>query len=161
MKKPNYKPLKCPTCHQTTTYILAIDPGTVHILKQVALFIGKKGINIVHPRKEMEGRYLTSNQVGNLTRARSHGLIARIKGNPGNYCLTTKGAAFLHGSPINRFAILSKAEKHQIGYLDEGIETCVISDFNNPAEPYWEGINYDIEEGRVVVRPQDINHKLL
>jgi len=63
-----YKPEKCECCGQTTTYIIGIDGGTVDIVKNIALFIGRKGINCVHPRKEMEGHGLSSNQVGNLSR---------------------------------------------------------------------------------------------
>jgi hypothetical protein len=148
----------CPHCRQSTTYLLAIDRGTVDIVKAISVAIGKKGVNLIHPRKEMEvsgsklpylqmvqeGK-LTSNQVGNLSRARFHGLIAAIKGQTGNYCLTRKGASFLRGETVPRFAIISKAEKHQIGYLNE---TCTIFDFT-PEVEYWHGINYTIEEGDV------------
>ena len=100
MKKVEYKPEECACCHQTTTYLLSIDRGTTEIMYAIAHFIGKKGINIVHPRKEMEGEYLTSNQVGNLSRARMHGLIASVDGNPGSYCMTKKGGHFLRGGAV-------------------------------------------------------------
>lgn len=149
-----YKPEKCECCGQQKTYLLAIDKGTVAIVKQIARFIGEKGINAVHPRKEMEGRWLTSNQVGNLTRARAQGLIARIKGKPGNYVLTKKGASFLRGDPIPKFAILSKVTKHQIGYFEEEKYQVTVHDFNTTAE-YWEGVGYDIVDGRVIMaRPE-------
>ena len=97
----------------------------------------------------MEGSWLTSNQVGNLTRPRSHGLIAKVRGEPGNYLLTSKGAAFLRGTPIPKFAIMSKAERHQIGYFEAEKYQVTINDFNSK-DDYWEGINYDIEEGRII-----------
>jgi hypothetical protein len=147
MKNINYVPETCGECKQTTTYVLAIDKGTVHIVKQIARFIGKKGINAVHPRKEMEGTYLSSNEVGNLTRPRAHGLIAKIKGNAGNYCLTSKGAAFLHGQPIERYAIRSKTLGKTIGYV-EG-HNVTISEFN-AAGDMWEGVGYGISEGNVI-----------
>ncbi len=158
MKKLNYKNEVCSCCNQSTTYILAIDHGTAHIVKQIARFIGKKGINAVHPRKEMEGSYLTSNEVGNLSRARFHGLIARIKDEPGNYLLTKKGASFLRGEAIPRFAIISKVTGHNEGYYNEETDTVVIYDYD-PKNPinigteesdYWEGIGYDIHEGRII-----------
>lgn len=147
--KIQYTPECCPTCGQTTTYLLSIDHGTVEVLKAIARFIGRKGINIVHPRKEMEGAYLSSNQVGNLSRARFHGLIASVAKNPGNYLLTTKGAAFLRGAIVPRTAIVSKAEGRQIGYHEEDRDLCTIKDFLGAGE-YWEGINYDITAGYVV-----------
>ena len=97
----------------------------------------------------MEGSMLTSNQVGNLSRARSHGLIARIKENPGSYCLTKKGAAFLRGEEIPRFAIISKSEGHQIGYFEAEKHLVTVKDFTSDTD-YWEGINYDVSEGRVI-----------
>jgi hypothetical protein len=149
MKKPNYIPKKCEHCGQPETYLLAIDAGTVHIVKQLSRFIGKKGINAVHPRKEMEGTYLTSNEVGNLTRPRAHGLIASIRGEPGNYCLTTKGSEFLHGRIIPKYAIRSMIEGKTIGYLEPEIYTTHIAEYDVPGA-YWEGINYEIQEGRII-----------
>lgn len=156
-----YQPEKCSCCGQTKTYVLAIDHGTVDIVKAVSVAIGRKGINCIHPRKEMEvstatyfdnvrNGKLTSNQVGNLSRARFHGLIARIKNNPGNYCLTKKGAAFLRGEAIAKFAIISKAEKKQIGYWMPETYTCMVGDFKHEVE-YWQGINYDIVGGIIVL----------
>lgn len=148
-----YKPEVCECCGQTKTYAISIDHGTVDIVKQIARFIGQKKINCVHPRKEMEGKWLTSNQVGNLSRPRLHGLIAKVKDNPGNYLLTPKGARFLKGEHIPRVAIVLKAteksEKRNIGYFDEENDRCTVNDFNGKGE-YWEGIGYSVEEGRVV-----------
>lgn len=149
---------KCPHCGQSIIYYLSVDAGTVHIVKQIAKFIGQKGINAVHPRKEMEGTLLTSNEVGNLTRARAHGLIAKIEGNAGNYCLTYKGSEFLNGRPIHKTAIMDKVKKMKIGFLEED-GWCKVSDFNSPKE-YWEGIGYDIKEGNVIVRREPVTSKM-
>ena len=150
MRKIEYTPEKCECCGQSMTYILAIDRGTINIIKKIAQFIGKKGINVVHPRKEMEGTWLTSNDVGNLSRARSHGLIARIKGKAGNYCLTRKGATFLRGEEIPRYAIISKIEHCQIGYFEPEKDRVDVNSFRLIDEPYWQGIGYDVDEGRVI-----------
>ena len=158
-----YEPEVCEHCGQTITYLLPLDRGTVDIVKSIARAIRNKGINFIHPRKEMEfrlpagGNYyemiragmLTSNQVGNLSRPRFHGLIARIKDNPGNYCLTTKGAQFLKGREIPRFAIISKAEKKQVGYYKQFDYTAKVKDFATD-EDYWEGINFNIVEGSII-----------
>ncbi len=149
-----FTPDVCPCCTQTTNYLLAIDRGTVNIVKKIALFIGSKGINIVHPRNEMEGHGMTSNEVGNLTRARAHGLIAAVPGNPGNYCLTTKGAEFLKGAIVPQFAIRDKVSGRTTGYYDEGRALVSVHDFDQSDE-YWEGIGYDIVAGRVVT-PDDL-----
>jgi hypothetical protein len=133
----------------TTTYMLGVDKGSAKIVRQIGLFIKQKGINVVHPRNEMEGKYLTSNEVSNLSRPRSHGLIAKVKGNRGNYCLTTKGLDFLRGNRIPKYAIISKAEGHQIGYFEPEVHTVSINDFKKSDEN-WEAINYTIEQGRVV-----------
>lgn len=157
-----YVPDIYPHCRQTTTYLLSLDHGSIDIVRAIAVVIGKKGINVVHPRKEMECKLapgvsyemmissgmLTSNQVGNLTRPRAHGLIAPVRTNAGNYCLTGKGIRFLKGESIPRFAIMSKSQNHQIGYYLPSEYTVNIADLS--WGDYWEGINYDIVEGRVV-----------
>lgn len=155
----NYEPQKCHHCGQTMTYLLPIDQGTVDIVKSIASAIRKKGVNLIHPRKEMEvtsesvGAFstmhdrikngqLTSNQVGNLSRARFHGLIARVSSEKGCYLLTRKGARFLKGDDVPRFAIISKTEKRQIGYLNELTDITNIRQFGNDSQ-YWMEMEYD------------------
>ncbi len=150
-KSPEYVPEVCECCQQTTTYLIGIDRGTVDIVKAIARFIGEKGINAVHPRKEMEGKTLTSNQVGNLSRPRFHGLIASLEGESGNYVLTRKGAQFLRGARIPRYAIISKSEGQQIGYFEPEFYSVTVNQFNY-LDQYWEGINYEINEGHVLHR---------
>lgn len=149
----------CPCCNQTTTYVLSIDKGTVHIVKQIARFIEQKGINAVHPRDEMDGLWLTSNEVGNLSRARFHGLIAGIEGNAGNYVLTKKGGQFLHGRSIPKYAIISKALGHQIGYWEPENTMVTVKDFDGEGE-YWEGVNFEIEEGNIIHKGEKIHPRL-
>ncbi len=165
MEKPNFTPKKCEHCQQDLEYLIPVDHGTVAILKAIAVKIGNKKINIVHPRKEMEtsskmpivqliiNGLLTSNMVGNLSRPRMHGLIARIKGESGNYCLTKKGAQFLRGDvAIPKYAIRSKIDKATAGYFEPERLLVHIDDFNlNETGGFWEGINYDINEGRVFI----------
>lgn len=162
MENEKYKPMICKCCGQTTTYALLLDRGVVDILKAMARAIELKGINKIHPRNEMEiGKdvsldyrmmvqqgMLTSNQVGNLSRSRFHGLIARVDNESGVYCLTRKGLDFLRGMEIPLIAIISKAEKRLMGYWYESENTCTIDDFKNDPE-YWSGLNYYIEAGQV------------
>lgn len=163
MSKTTYTPQKCECCGQTATYVLAIDRGTVDIVKAISVAIRRKGINVIHPRKEMEctgkklsyqdmvqNGQLTSNQVGNLSRARFHGLIAAVRGHAGSYCLTTKGAQFLKGASVPKFAIISKSDGRQIGYWEEEKNQCTIRDFT-PDTEYWEGINFSVMDWRIVV----------
>lgn len=153
MKTIEYTPDRCECCGQEKTYVLPIDRGTGKIVRQIALFIGQKGINAVHPRKEMEGSWLTSNDVGNLTRARIHGLIARVRGNPGNYLLTRKGSMFLHGHPVPRFAIVAKktsvSPSHNVGYFRPDENAITLAETMRSGE-MWEGIGYEITEGEVI-----------
>ena len=160
-----YAPEYCACCGQSKTYLLPIDRGTVDILRSVARAILNKGINAIHPRKEMEigadknldydlmikEGMLTSNMVGNLSRPRFHGLIAHIKEQPGNYCLTSKGAKFLKGEEVSKYAIISKVSGHQEGYWMEEKYRVTIKDFSIDEE-YWEGLDYDIREGQVLTK---------
>lgn len=159
MKKKitRYVPTVCGCCGQDTSYQLAMDRGSTLLVMRIAEFIGKKGINAVHPRKEMEGTFLTSNQVGNLSRPRFHGLIAATDGNPGNYCLTKKGAKFLHGGSIPQIAIVQKGTAiqgpHNIGYHMEEEYKVNLAGLLKDTD-MWVGIDYSIEEGHVINKLQ-------
>lgn len=146
---------RCPHCEQSLNYLVPIDGGTVKILKEIAKAIGKKGINIVHPRKEIEGKGLSSNEVGNLSRPRIHGFIAKIKGNVGNYCLTTKGAEFLKGARVPKYAIRSKIDNKTTGYYMPDVHTIDIDEASHGV--YWEGIDFSIVEGHII---KDIPQKI-
>ena len=140
---------------------MAIDAGTCDIVRAIAVAIRKKQENCIHPRREMElGKnqleynqmiregYLTSTMVGNLSKARSQGLIAKVKGKPGFYCLTHKGAEFLKGSSIPKYAIMSKITGHNIGYYHEIAERVRMKDLIK-SSIYWE-IDFDIVDRSVV-----------
>lgn len=116
------------------------------------MFIDRKGINAVHLTKELGGRRLLSSyQIGNISHLRFHGLVAKIKNEPGNYCITNKGFDFLKGETINKTAIIKKGTKgaspHNIGYGDE---KCKISDFDKKWINFWESSCYIIKQGRVI-----------
>ena len=167
--KYDFEPEICEHCGQAKTYLLPIDYGTALIVKAVAAAIRNKKINLVHPVKEMEVSakdwnykraimegVLTSNQIGNFTRARVHGLIARSKDEPGNWLLTRKGALFLKGEEVPRLAIIEKSRKvdggrsHKQDYYKPDEFRCTVKEMSKPNLPYWEGIDFDIVEGRIV-----------
>lgn len=170
--KYNFEPEICDCCGQAKTYLLPIDWGTAVIVKAVAAKVREKQINIVHPTKEMEvpGKawtydraitegVLTSTQIGNFTRARVHGLIARREGEAGNWVLTRKGAQFLRGERIPRLAVIEKSRKteggrsHKQSYFKPEEFNCTIQEIVHPGSkfPVWEGIDFDIVEGRIVL----------
>lgn len=168
--KYNFTPEICECCGQAQTYVLPIDWGTAMIVKALAARIHIKGINFVHPTKEMEvpakewtyeraitEGVLTSTQIGNFTRARVHGLIARHKDEPGNWLLTRKGAQFLRGERIPRLAVIRKTLKtengrsHKEEYFQPEEHTCTVHEIIRKGNyPAWEGIDFDIIEGRIV-----------
>jgi len=161
MAKDKFTPKICQCCGQTEEYIMIVDLGTVDIVRAIAAAIRKKRENLVHPRLEMEiGKkqleyqqmiregYLTSNMVGNLSKARSQGLIARVDGKPGYYCLTHKGASFLKGADIPKYAVMSKVTGHNIGYWNELEERVTVKDFVDA--PYWQILDFDIIDRAVI-----------
>lgn len=48
-----YEPKKCSECGCTLTYQSRLNRGMTDIVKAIAVAIGKKGINAIHPMKEM------------------------------------------------------------------------------------------------------------
>ncbi len=173
MKKPvkeKFVANVCEECGQAVEYIIPVDKGTVTIVKALARFIQKKGINFVHPTKEMEvpakewtytraitEGVLTSTQIGNLTRPRVHGLIAKVEGEAGNWCITKKGQDFLSGKVIPRFAIISKSAvghgegSHKEEYWKPEEYTIEAHEFT-AGDPPWEGFTFEIQQGRVITQ---------
>jgi len=141
----------CSQCGQKLTYELDVDKGTVETLTILAKAIKIKGINAMHLTKELLGQGLTNYQIGNISRARFHGLVAKIKTQPGNYCLTTKGLEFLHGLSIARTVIIKKATNKNPAYVyGYSADTVSIRDFAKNWEVYWASNGYAISEGRVI-----------
>ena len=156
----------CPSCGQNTVYLLPLDRGTAIIVRAVASAIGIKGINLIHPTKEMEipgkewnldrainNGQLTSTQIGNFTRARVHGLIARVEKHPGNWCLTTKGSKFLKGESVPRFAIIKKTRQgegsHKEDYFEPAAYRTTFRELVRSSET-WLSIDFEIQEGRII-----------
>lgn len=146
----------CEHCGQTTNYHLRLDRGSAHFMIALASAVKRLGRNRVHLQKEMEGKpedfdgyqamlsagYMTSRMEGNSSRPRRHGLIAHAvrsdgTSHAGEYLITRKGAAFLHGEPIELTAVVSKTTGHQTGYWEpDGFG--VIKEILKK-EPYWWG----------------------
>ena len=163
-----YKPEVCDChggCGQTKTYLMTMDAGAADIVRAVAVAIRNKGENEIHPRKEMElgknqlpydemirAGHMTSGMVGNLSKARSQGLIARVAGKSGHYCLTHKGSEFLKGASIPKYAIISKVTGHQEGYWREAEERVTMKQLLK-SENYWE-IDFSIADKAVIFNPQ-------
>lgn len=149
MRKNKFIPNRCPHCGQSEEYILSVDPGTVDILKGFARFIKKKGINVAHVKKEVcDQGYITVNARGNIKRASAHGLLAKVEGEVGNYCITRKGMEFLKGMPVSRHAIISKVKKITVGYFNPE-DTVTVNEYQ---DEYWQGVGFDILEGRVITK---------
>lgn len=170
-KKYQFESPTCDCCGAKLFYPLAIDWGTAVIVKAVARAVRLKGINVIHPTKEMEvpgsewnylravneGK-LTSTQIGNLKgRAKAHGLVAQYKDEPGNYVLTSKGAKFLRGEPIPAVRIRRKkgvTTDYPSGekYYKPDQYQVTIHEILKPGSdfPVWDGIDFDIVNGRIV-----------
>ncbi len=90
----------CPTCGQKINpHKERITPGLVKTLYKFAGSISKKGVNKLHPRKELS---LTISEYNNFQKLRYHGLVAKVKEDgvfiSGYWLLTTRGQAFLRGN---------------------------------------------------------------
>lgn len=140
MKNPRYEPKLCGTCGQTEDYALPMDPGGALIVVAIANAVKRLGRNRVHLIREMEvivpgefrnireaarAGFLNSRFIGNASRPRYHGLIAFADEGSGEYVITRKGAAFLHGMEIDRIAIIDKRTHHNAGYWPDGGKTTI------------------------------------
>lgn len=152
MSTEKFIPKVCECCKRTDTYLLSLDHGSAVVVRAIYLAVRAKGVNMVHPRKEIEssdedeirnsnGAKLSSNEVGNLSRPRFHGLIAKVKGHRGYYCITRKGGLFLNNHPVPRRAIISKVEGRQVGYHPDAFSDTVRMSDLLVMDPYWIGPN--------------------
>ena len=72
-------PTICKCCSQTEDYALPLSKGMALMLLKIYNFGKRKGLNVIHLRKEMEGRELTSNEVGNASHLIFHGLLKDLE----------------------------------------------------------------------------------
>lgn len=148
----------CQSCGSRLTYELSIDKGTVKILKTIAKAIKAKGINVINIAKEVLGNGLDHNEIGNISRPRYHGLVAKVPGQVSNYALTRKGIDFLNGLPIQKTVIIRKGgilkPTHVIGHSDELV---TINQIEKTWGEYWSADGYTIKEGKVINKIEDVH----
>jgi len=115
----------------------------------ISEFIEKKGVNVVHPEKELFklGLFSVAQRV-NMTVLGDHGLVAKHESH-GNWVLTRKGVDFLNGSEIWKVAAVEKATKRTVGHIEKEGKTTLKKLLGKNA-PYWQGLGFTIESGRVI-----------
>lgn len=149
-----FVPDRCECCTQTKNYILAVDRGITEIVKAFAKAISIKGINVIHPIKEMaNARLLTVNQAKNLSRVGFHDLIKKVE--HGNWGITEKGIAYLKGLEIPKYVIVSKVTGETTGYYEPDTYKVKAISFKEKDE-YWEIYDFIVFEGRVIKNPNKV-----
>jgi len=118
----------CECCGQAKNYLLGLDKGSAKLVLAILDKIVQKGVNEVHPAREMDTTGKNKWYLTNLSRPRFHGLIAYVKGKKGYYCLTRKAGQFLRNEKVPRHAVISKVTGHQEGYFMADIETVTLSE---------------------------------
>ena len=161
--KDKYIPETCNHCFQAITYIVPLSRGHAEILKIFARAIGRKGINMINPTKELEKNELISvTQLKSFSQMHFHGLLVPSKEFKGNWVMTTKASEFMHGREIPKYAIVRKRNKgttkHTIGHWMPEKYTVSFRELLNGGE-YWEGIDFRIEEGQIVKDLEDLRMK--
>jgi len=137
MKIEKFIPTKCGHCGQTEEYKVSLSKGLAIVLAKIYNFIQAKKINVVHPRKEMEKKQLSSNDVGNISHLIYHGMLKDLE-EPGNVALTKKGLDFIKNDlEVEKIVIVSKVHDKAVYYYRLGGKTNfrkLIKD-----KVYWEG----------------------
>lgn len=138
MANPKFKAGMCEHCKQSTTYRLGLDKGSAEIMVTLIEAISKKGINEVHPSRELDLSGKKKWFLTNLSRPRFHGLIAFVKNKKGYYLITRKGADFLRNVAVPKYAVRSKVTGHLEGYWEP--EACTVTMRQlRKSEQMWEG----------------------
>ena len=116
-RKEKFVPLKCKCCGQTEEYQVSLSKGLAVMLAKIYNFIQAKKVNAVHPRKEMEKNYLSSNDVGNISHLIYHGMLKDLD-EPGNVALTKKGLDFIKSNiEVEKVVIVSKVSNRTVYYF--------------------------------------------
>lgn len=145
LKVEKYKEEVCPHCHQTASYLIGIDKGCAETLLQILQVISKKGINEIHPSREINWKDNQKWKLTNLSRNKFHGLIAPLKDKKGYYCLTKKAGKFLRGEAIPRYLIRSKITKHNEQYWKPEENLITFIELLSSSEiPIWDGAEQNI-----------------
>lgn len=129
------------------------------LLRAFARAIRNKGVNVLHMAKEAQAEpgmsvaqavaagKLTLSMIKNSSRARSHGLLARVEDKSGNWCLTRKGIEFLKGGSIPKYVVVSKVTGETTGHWQpEKYQITINKLLKDYSTVYWEET---ISEGRV------------
>lgn len=162
MKIVKYKPEKCECCGQSTTYLLGLDRGSFTILRKLLDGVSQKGINQIHPTRDLTFTGREKWLVTNISRPRKHGLIAFIEEKKGYYCLTRKAGQFLRGKSIARYAIISKKEQRTLGYWEPDVFQVTAQELlKNDELPFWEGELIKASEMLDIIDPPGLSQARL
>ncbi len=144
IKVEKYKEEVCPHCHQTASYLIGLDKGCAETLMQILKAVSAKGVNEIHPARELNWKDGEKWKLTNLSRNKFHGLIASVN-KKGYYCLTKKAGKFLRGESIPRYLIRSKITKHNEQYWKPEENQITFKELLNDSEmPYWDGAEKNI-----------------
>ncbi len=157
MENETYHPTVCECCDQALDYRVGLSKGHVRLMAKFAAAIRAKGINAVVPSKELAtgkwGIPFTVTEMKALSQVRLHGLLAMSREHAGNWLLTTKGADFLRGRSIPRYALVLKRNKatseHTTGYWEAERNMITAGELLKEGE-YWRHIDFIVHESRII-----------
>lgn len=113
-------------------------------MKKMIRAVHTKGVNSLHLSKE---GVLNHGELCNLIRPHKHGLVAKVKGEAGAWLITQKGAAFLRGEPVPKYAVQDKTTGHIEGYWEPGGMVTINELRRSTNDPYWEGADTRLVDG--------------
>jgi hypothetical protein len=113
---------RCPTCNASLKQFWhTLTPGLVSILVKAIEFVHACNRNEFHLQNDL---HLTVNEFCNLTKLRFHGLVAKVKGKPGYWLITSRGGQFLRGEirvPLKVLTFRNHVQEHseELIHIDE------------------------------------------
>jgi len=124
----------CEACGQKVTIRHeSMSKGLVDTLLTFADAVRREGRNKIHLQKEVN---LTKNQYNNFQKLRYHGLVYKVKDQPGYWLLTRNGGSFLR----NELAIPKEVFVFNNHIVEKGHKLVRISEFYKTSfdEDYWQ-----------------------
>jgi hypothetical protein len=112
----------CPTCGASVkAYWHTLNGGLVSVLIAAIQFVHANGRNEFHLQNDL---HLSVNAFCNFTKLRFHGLVAKVDGRAGYWCITRRGGMFLRGEisvPLKVKTFRNRVQDHsaELVHIDD------------------------------------------
>lgn len=132
---------KCPNCGASMkSFHHALSSGLVSALIKAIKFVQLTNKNQFHLQGDL--KELTKNEYNNFQKLRFHGLVAKIDGKAGFWCITRRGGQFLRGE----IALPDSVETFRNKIVSHAESLVHIRDLRDKVPSFEQDFRYEYQE---------------